>query len=188
MVRLWVHAALPGPGASSPNAWVPPAGGQPRRSGEAEFDPPLDQTLGQSRATGAVASWSACSVSCRFRPLRRGIDRHADPAGPTRREGVASVHREGRGTSTVSASPSTKAAADAARTPGRSAPFVNRGTRDPAGCLRDPQARDRGRPRPPRSSLPCFGGTSSTSPLDQDGEFRTRRARPSESPGTAAPP
>ena len=94
--------------------------------------------------------------------------RHRSPhrlTDSTRREGRSSVHRKGSGTSTVCVRPATKAAADAARTPGRSAPFVDRGAKGTAGDLRDLQARDRGRPRPPvsgsrRSSLQASSGAS----------------------------
>ncbi len=61
----------------------------------AAYDPPFDRTPNPRHATGAAASWSACSVSCRFRPLRRVGDRHTAPPVPRAARGGRSRTRLG---------------------------------------------------------------------------------------------
>ena len=101
-----------------------------RRSG-------VQHGLGRTQATGATP-WRESVLECvqRQLPLSPPPPRSRvtnPPQGSHAPRGWDSARGRGRGMSPIASAPATKAAADAARTPGRSAWFANRATRDPAG-------------------------------------------------------
>ncbi len=64
----------------------PKSGEWPRRSG-VPTKPAFERSRGTASTAGAGASWSACRVSCRFRPLRPFVTPRILPARGPRREG-----------------------------------------------------------------------------------------------------
>ena len=105
------------------------------------------------------------SGSCRFRPLHCGLVRRMVRAGPYAPRGLDTVARRGTRPSAVSAGPATKAAADVARTPGRSAGFVIRcveghAWRHPTGACTGARALSpASRPLSPCSEAPAIRTT-----------------------------